>query len=180
MFQNTYIQIKHDCNAVFVISSNIIIPLNFVFHTIHIQISAYCKSMPLCSYPRFHNYCGEWEGWDPVNWFNHTNGVAFFTPTYRKSVRNCCVIEVFGGVFVLSRCFMYFPVGVEAFVIGLSQISSFFSLVIVLVLLDKDNEADNLQNIVLITAFVWRTPVNYYHISASLAEWYWDFPQISL
>ena len=44
-----------------------------------------------------------------------------------KSVRNRCVIEVFGGVFVLSRCFLDFSLGVGAFAIGLSQISSFFS-----------------------------------------------------
>ena len=51
------------------------------------------------------------------------------TPTDRpKSVRNRCVIEVFGGVFVLSRCFLDFSVGVGAFVIGLSQITSFFLL----------------------------------------------------
>ena len=37
------------------------------------------------------------------------------------------VIEVFGGVFVLSHCVLDFAVGVEAFVIGLSQISSCFS-----------------------------------------------------
>ena len=50
------------------------------------------------------------------------------TPTDRpKSVRNRCVIEVFGGVFVLSRCFLDFSVDVGAFVIGLTQISSFFS-----------------------------------------------------
>ena len=43
------------------------------------------------------------------------------TPTDRpKSVRNRCVIEVFG-------CFLDFSVGVGAFVIGLSQISFFFS-----------------------------------------------------
>ena len=48
-------------------------------------------------------------------------------PTDRpKSVRNRCVIEVFGGVFVFSRCFLDFSVGVGAFVIGRSQISSFF------------------------------------------------------
>ena len=48
------------------------------------------------------------------------------TPTDRpKSVRNLCVIEVFGGVFMLSRCFLDFSVGVWALVIGLSQISSF-------------------------------------------------------
>ena len=44
-----------------------------------------------------------------------------------KSVRNRCVIEVFGGVCVLSCCFVGFSVGVGAFVIGLGQISSFFS-----------------------------------------------------
>ena len=48
------------------------------------------------------------------------------TPTDRpKSVRNRCVIEVFGRVFMLSRCFLDFSVGVGAFIIGLSQISSF-------------------------------------------------------
>ena len=50
------------------------------------------------------------------------------TPTDRpKSVRNSCVIKVFGGVFMLSRCFLDCSVGVWVFVTGLSQISSFFS-----------------------------------------------------
>ena len=58
---------------------------------------------------------------------DHTSWVAIVTPTDRpKSVRNRCVIEVFVGVFVLSRCFLDFSVGVGAFVIGLSPISSFF------------------------------------------------------
>ena len=75
----------------------------------------------------------KWEGWDPVNRFNHTSLVAIVTPTDRpKSVRNRCVIEVFGGVFVLSRCFLDFSVGVGAFVIGLSQISSFSLLFILM------------------------------------------------
>ena len=53
--------------------------------------------------------------------------MAIVTPTDRpNSVRNGCVIEVFGGVFVLSHCFLDFSVDVGAFVIGLSQISSFF------------------------------------------------------
>ena len=52
--------------------------------------------------------------------------MAIVTPADRpKLVRNRCVIEVFGGVFVLSRCFSDLSVGVGAFVIGLSQISSF-------------------------------------------------------
>ena len=35
------------------------------------------------------------------------------TPTDRpKSVRNSCVIKVFGGVFMLSRCFLDCSVGV--------------------------------------------------------------------
>ena len=54
--------------------------------------------------------------------------MAIVTPTDRpKSVNNRCVIEVFDGVFVLSRCFLDFSVDVGAFVIGLSQISSFFT-----------------------------------------------------
>ena len=54
--------------------------------------------------------------------------MAIVTQTDRpKSVRNRCVIEVFGDVFMLSLCFFDFSVGVGAFVIGLSQISSFFS-----------------------------------------------------
>ena len=49
------------------------------------------------------------------------------TPTDRsKSVLNRCVIEVFGGVFLFSHCFLDVSVCVGAFVIGVSQISSFF------------------------------------------------------
>ena len=60
--------------------------------------------------------------------FNHFSGVTGVNPTEcPKSVRNRCVIEVFGSVFVLSRCFFYFSVSVGTFVIGLSQISSLFS-----------------------------------------------------
>ena len=74
-----------------------------------------------CSGPRLHNCCGEWDGLDPINWFNHISLVAIICPTNRpKSVCNRCVIEVFGGVSVLSRCFFGFSVGVGAFVIGLS------------------------------------------------------------
>ena len=54
--------------------------------------------------------------------------MAVATPTDRpKSVHNRCVIEVFEGVFVMSRCVLDFSVGVAigAFVIRLSQISSF-------------------------------------------------------
>ena len=59
---------------------------------------------------------------------NHTSWVAVVTPTDRpKSVRNRCVIELFVAFFVLSLCPFDISVGVGAFVIGLSQISSFFS-----------------------------------------------------
>ena len=45
------------------------------------------------------SFCGQWEGYDPVNRFNHTNLVAIVAPTDRpKSARSRCVIEVFGGV----------------------------------------------------------------------------------
>ena len=73
--------------------------------------------------------CSYWKCWDPVNRVNHTSWVAIVTPTDRpKSVRNRCVIAVFGCVLVLSRCFLDFSVGVGAFALGLSQISSFFHL----------------------------------------------------
>ena len=63
-----------------------------------------------------------------TNQFNHTSWVTAVTPTDRpKSVCNSCVIKVFGGVFMLSRCFFYCSEGVGVFVTGLSQISSFFS-----------------------------------------------------
>ena len=63
----------------------------------------------------------------PVNQVNHS-WVAIVTPTDRpKSVRNRSVIEVFVAFFVLSFCPFDIFVGVGAFVIGLSQISSFFS-----------------------------------------------------
>ena len=42
--------------------------------------------------------------------------MANVTPTdRRKSVRDRGVIEFFGGVFALSRCFLDFSVGVGAF-----------------------------------------------------------------
>ena len=64
----------------------------------------------------------------PVNQVDHTSWVAVVTPTDRpKSVRNRCVIELFVALFVLSLCPFDISVGVGDFVIGLSQISSFFS-----------------------------------------------------
>ena len=57
-----------------------------------------------------------------VNRFNHTSLIALVSPTeYPKSVRNRRVIEVFGGVFVLSF-FFKLSVGIRVFVIGLSQL----------------------------------------------------------
>ena len=57
----------------------------------------------------------------PVGW------LSLFPTDRLKSVRKRCVIEVFGGGFVLSCCFLDFSGGVWAFVIRPSQISSFFS-----------------------------------------------------
>ena len=65
----------------------------------------------------------------PVNQVNHTSWVAVVTPTDRpKSVRNRYLIELFVALFVFSLCPFDISVGVGAFVIGLSQISSFLSL----------------------------------------------------
>ena len=55
--------------------------------------------------------------------------MAVVIPTDRlKSVLTRCVIEVFGGVFVLSLCCNEFSVAVRASVIRLSKTSSFFLL----------------------------------------------------
>ena len=75
-----------------------------------------------------HTCCGEWEGWarKPVN---HASWMTVVTPSDRpKSVRNCYIIELFGDFFVLSCCPFDISVGVRAFVIRLSKISSFFSV----------------------------------------------------
>ena len=58
--------------------------------------------------------------------FNHTGWMTEDYQTDRpKAVLYLCVVEDFGGVFVLS---LYeFPVGTGAFVIGLSQICPLFS-----------------------------------------------------
>ena len=66
-----------------------------------------------------------------VKCFNHTSWMAVVIPTDRpKSVRNRCTCEldIFGGVCVLSLGCFEFTVGIAAFVIRLSQMSSFFSL----------------------------------------------------
>ena len=56
--------------------------------------------------------------------------MAVVTPTSRpKSVCTRCVIELFLALFVLSLCPYDISVGVLDFVIGLSEISSFFSYI---------------------------------------------------
>ena len=68
----------------------------------------------------------------PVNQINHTSWVAVVTSTDRpKSVHNRCVIEHFCGVVCVVTLHFDNSVGEGAFVIGLSQISSFFSPYIV-------------------------------------------------
>ena len=57
----------------------------------------------MCSF-LLHGCCGEVDDWalKPVN---NTSWADVVTPTDRpKSVRNRRVIELFGGVFVLSLC----------------------------------------------------------------------------
>ena len=52
----------------------------------------------------------------PVKPVNHTNWMTVVTPSDRpKSVRNRCVIEIFGDVFVLSCCAFDISVGYKGF-----------------------------------------------------------------
>ena len=60
---------------------------------------------------------------------NSINTEKYFNEFRPQTVRNRCVIEVFCGVCELSCCFLGVSVAVGAFVIGLSQISSFSSLI---------------------------------------------------
>ena len=70
---------------------------------------------------------GSKKGCAFVNRFINTSGVAVVTLTDRsKSVGNRFVIKGFGGVFVLSHCFLDFSGCVMALVIGLGQVSPFF------------------------------------------------------
>ena len=70
-----------------------------------------------------------------------------------KSVRNRCVIEVFGSVFMSSRCFLDFSMAVGALVTGLSQVSSFFSCCFVT--LPKFATVANYQSSWLVEKGVW-------------------------
>ena len=74
--------------------------------------------------------------------------MAVVTPTDRpKSVRNRCVIDFSVALFALSLCPFDISVGVRAFVIGLSQISSFFSLFNYMIT-DLDRVLRMLQNFI--------------------------------
>ena len=68
----------------------------------------------------------ECDGWarEPVN---QISWMAVVTPTDRpKSVRNRCVIEVFVAFLCCYFALLDISAGIWAFVIELSQISSFF------------------------------------------------------
>ena len=78
----------------------------------------------------------------PVNQVNHTSWVAVVTPTDRpKSVRNRCLIELFCGVVCVVTAPFDISVGVGAFVIGLSQISSFLSLKSTRIGIDREHQS---------------------------------------
>ena len=61
---------------------------------------------------------------------HHAIVICYYITCLPKSVRNRSVIDLFVALFVLSFCPFDISVGVGAFVIGLSQISSFFSSLI--------------------------------------------------
>ena len=90
--------------------------------------SLYNKYFYRAMYDWLQYFCGESKGWTLLTWFNQTSGVTDVTPNDRpKSVRNRCV-SVWWHFLCCQRCFLNFSVGVGAFVIGLSQVSSFFLL----------------------------------------------------
>ena len=61
-------------------------------------------------------FYGNWEGWDPVNRFNHASWLAVAAPTYRpKSARNRCAIEVLVGFCVVTLLFGFFSCRCKVF-----------------------------------------------------------------
>ena len=63
-----------------------------------------------------HSICGKWEGWDPVNLFNHTIGVVVVTSAnHPESVRNRCVIEDFDSVFCVFTFAFFIFCGYKGF-----------------------------------------------------------------
>ena len=71
----------------------------------------------------------------------HSSRVAVVTPTDRpKSAHNRCVINVLVAFFELSCCIFDLFCGCRAFVIGLSQISSYF-LNSIVVISNEDTSA---------------------------------------
>ena len=77
---------------------------------------------------------GRWDR-KPVN---HTSWVAVVTPTDRpKSVGNRCVIEFYVALFVLSLCPFDISVRVGALAMRLSQISSFLSFFLTIIIRNK-------------------------------------------
>ena len=92
--------------------------------------------------------------WDPVNRFNHTSWMVVVTATDRpKSVHNRCEFEVF--FFLALLCYQFsveFSVGIGAFVIGLNQISFFFSF----------SQQEHFQAIPVV---VFNEPIFYYLLS---------------
>ena len=76
-----------------------------------------------CVFFKLNSFYGQWEGWDPVNQLNHSG----WLPPLKLIVLSRSV--VFGGAFVSSLCFFGVFGVLRAFVIGLTQISSFFSCI---------------------------------------------------
>ena len=84
-------------------------PLRLVWLLVCCQYKEVYLQIFKCVFFWLHGCCGKWEG-GPVNQVNHTSWVAVVTLTDRpKSVRNCCLIELFCGVFcVVTMPFLHF------------------------------------------------------------------------
>ena len=110
----------------------------------------------------------------PVNQVNYTSWVAIVTPTDRpKSVRNRSVMELFCGVVCVVILPFDISVDVGAFVIGLSQISSFFSLT-----LSRLQICRTQQSIAEVTIKLWYTLLINFNVCTWFSwplRWGWIF-----
>ena len=123
-----------------------------------------------------HSCCREWEDWTR-KLVNHTSWVAVVTLTDPpKLVCNRCV--TFFWLFVLSLCTFDISVGIGAFVIGRSQISSFSLFMFILYTIDFHiSPLPQTDMVSQMGTLKGQDPEQNYYISSSNCSKGWTLPK---
>ena len=114
-------------NAIFSRSNNAVTPLGKSFKCYMYTILMHCKEIFACSCPRLHSCCGEWEGGPCKTGKPHQLGGCSYSNWPSEVGPQPLCNRTFLWRCLCCHCPFDISVGVGAFVIGLSQISSFFS-----------------------------------------------------